>query len=169
MNIILIGMRGSGKTTIGKMLAKKLDKQFIETDNLIEKKAKLATSEIVNKLGWRKFRDLEQAVISKISNSNNSVIATGGGAVLRKNNIDTLTKNGYFVLLLARVDTMLNRIGNDSNRPFLTGSKSRRVDVEITLEKREALYRKVADLIVDTDKNTPADIAKYILTKVKRL
>lgn len=166
MKIILIGMRGTGKTTVGKILAKKLTKQFIETDKLIEKMAKLTTSEIVNKLGWEKFRDLEEDVISEISNSNNSVIATGGGAVLRKNNINALGKNGYFVLLLASVDTMLNRIGDYFNRPFLTDSNSRKDDIEKTLRERGSLYKKVADYIIDTEGKTPDDIVKQILTKV---
>ena len=162
-------MRGTGKTTVGKILAKKLKRRFIETDNLIEKKTNLTTSEIVNKFGWKKFRDLEQDVISEISCSSNAVISTGGGVILRQKNVDALGSNGYFFLLVASVDDMFNRIGDDSNRPFLTDNKSRKEDLKKTLDERSSLYRKVADYIIDTEKKAPEDIAKDVLTKVKRL
>lgn len=168
MNIVLIGMRGSGKTTIGKILAKKLGKKFIEMDELIVKKAKMTTPEIVEKFGWDKFRDLEEQVATNVSKLKNIVNATGGGVILRERNIKNLKKNGIVFWLQVDVDTLLKRIGDDPNRPSLTENKDRRTDMEITLKERRHLYKKAANFTVDTENKSVYQVVEEIIKFLKK-
>lgn len=166
MNIILIGMRGSGKTTIGKLLAKKLNCSFIETDERIEKKVKKTIASFVSEKGWNSFRNIEAEIIQTLAGAKNSVIATGGGAVLSNENISILKTLGKILYLDAPARLLLERIGNDSKRPFLTQSKTRREDIERTLKSRADMYKNVADYRIDASR-TESEIMKNILSKMK--
>lgn len=161
MNIVLIGMRGSGKTTIGKLLAKRLGKQFIEMDELIVQKVGHSIPEIVNRYGWEKFRDVEQEITREVAGWDNVVNATGGGVVTREENIRQLKKKGKLVWLKANTDTLLRRVGNDQSRPSLTG-KSQREDMEAVLADRSPIYEQVADFIIDTEDKMPEEVAEII-------
>jgi len=161
MNIVLIGMRGSGKTTIGKLLAKRLGKQFIEMDELIVQRLGQSIPEIVQRYGWQKFRDVEEEITREVAGWDNVVNATGGGVVTREENIRELKQKGKLVWLKANTDTLLRRIGNDQSRPSLTG-KSPREDMEAVLADRSPIYQRVADFIVDTEGKMPEEIAKAI-------
>jgi shikimate dehydrogenase len=161
MNIVLIGMRGSGKTAVGKVLSQKLGRELIEMDELIVSKAGLSIPEIVKEHGWEKFRDLEAEITAEVAKRDNIVNATGGGIVVREPNVSRLKQNGLVVWLTASVDALLNRIGDDESRPLLKG-KTRREDLEITLAERTPLYQKAADIIIDTEGKTPEAIAKTI-------
>jgi len=161
MNIVLIGMRGSGKTTIGKLLAKRLGKQFIEMDELIVQRLGQSIPEIVNRYGWQKFRDVEEEITREVAGLDNVVNATGGGVVTREENIRELKQKGKLVWLKANTDTLLRRIGNDQSRPSLTG-KSQREDMEAVLAERSPIYERVADFIVDTEGKMPEELAEAI-------
>ncbi len=161
MNIVLIGMRGSGKTTIGKLLAKRLGKQFIEMDELIVQRLGQSIPEIVQRYGWQKFRDVEEEITREVAGWDNVVNATGGGVVTREENIRELKKKGKLVWLKANTNTLLRRIGNDQSRPSLTG-KSPREDMEAVLAERSPIYQRVADFIVDTEGKMPEEIAEAI-------
>ena len=161
MNIVLIGMRGSGKTTIGKLLAKRLGKQFIEMDELIVQRLGQSIPEIVNRYGWEKFRDVEEEITREVAGWDNVVNATGGGVVTREKNVLELKKKGKLVWLKANIDTLLRRIGNDQSRPSLTG-RSQRGDMEAVLAERRPIYQRVADFIVDTEGKTPEEVAEAI-------
>ena len=161
MNIVLIGMRGSGKTTIGKLLAKRLGKRFIEMDELIVQRLGQSIPEIVNRYGWEKFRDVEEEITREVAGWDNVVNATGGGVVTREENIRELKQKGKLVWLKANTDTLLRRIGNDQSRPSLTG-KSPREDMEAVLAERSPIYQRVADFIVDTEGKMPEEIAEAI-------
>lgn len=161
MNIVLIGMRGSGKTTIGKLLAKRLGKQFIEMDELIVQRLGQSIPEIVNRYGWQKFRDVEEEITREVAGWDNVVNATGGGVVTREENIRELKQKGKLVWLKANTDTLLRRIGNDQSRPSLTG-KSPREDMEAVLAERSPIYQRVADFIVDTEGKMPEEVAEAI-------
>lgn len=161
MNIVLIGMRGSGKTTIGKLLAKRLGKQFIEMDELIVQRLGQSIPEIVQRYGWQKFRDVEEEITREVAGWDNVVNATGGGVVTREENIRELKQKGKLVWLKANTDTLLRRIGNDQSRPSLTG-KSPREDMEAVLAERSPIYQRVADFIVDTEGKMPEEIAEAI-------
>ncbi len=161
MNIVLIGMRGSGKTIIGKLLAKRLGKQFIEMDELIVQRLGQSIPEIVQRYGWGKFRDTEEEITREVAGLDNVVNATGGGVVTREENIRELKKKGKLVWLKADTDTLLKRIGNSQSRPSLTG-KSQREDMEAVMAERSPIYQRAADFIVDTENKTPEEIAEVI-------
>jgi shikimate kinase len=166
MNIVLIGMRGCGKTTIGKLLAERLGKQFIEMDELIVQQAGLSIPDIVDRYGWQKFRDMEGEVTREVSRLDNVVNATGGGVVTREENVRELRRRGKLVWLKASTDTLLKRIGNDQYRPSLTG-RSQREDMEVVLAERRPIYERVADFIIDTEGKLPEEVAEAI-TKLYR-
>ena len=161
MNIVLIGMRGSGKTAVGKILAQRLGRDFVELDELIVRKAGMSIPEIVAQHGWDRFRDLEEEVVAEVAQRDNIVSATGGGVIIREQNVSRLKQNGLLVWLTAGVDTLLQRIGDDESRPLLKG-KTRREDLEITLAERQQLYQKAADITIDTENRTPEAVAETI-------
>jgi len=161
MNIVLIGMRGSGKTAVGKILAKKLSRELIEMDELIVRKAGLSIPKIVSQHGWERFRDIEEEITAEVAKRDNIVNATGGGVVVREPNIIKLKQSGLLVWLTASVDTLSKRIGKDDSRPLLKG-KTRREDLKITLAERQPLYQKAADITIDTENKTPEAVADII-------
>jgi len=162
MNIVLIGMRGSGKTTIGKLLAKRLGKQFIEMDELIVQRLGQSIPDIVQRYGWEKFRDTEEEITREVAGLDNVVNATGGGVVTREENIRELKKKGKLVWLKADTDTLLRRIDNSQSRPSLTG-KSPREDMEAVMAERSPIYQRAADFIVDTEGKQPEEIVDAIV------
>ena len=166
MNIVLIGMRGSGKTSVGKILAQKLGRELIEMDELITRKAGLSIPEIVAQYGWERFRDIEEEITTEVARRDNIINATGGGVVTSEQNIIKLKKNGLLVWLTASVDTLLQRIGEDTTRPLLKG-KTQREDMEITLAERKPLYRKAADITIDTEDKTPEAVADLVISQLK--
>jgi shikimate dehydrogenase len=168
MNIVLIGMRGSGKTTVGRILARRLGRELIEMDELIARKAGLSIAKIVQKYGWEKFRDIEEEVTSEVAERDNIINASGGGVVTREQNMAKLKKNGVAVWLKASVDTLLERLGEDSPRPLLAG-KTQQEDMEITLKQRKELYHKAADFMVDTENKKPEEVAEAIIKSLKKL
>jgi shikimate dehydrogenase len=161
MNIVLIGMRGSGKTAVGKVLARKLGRELVEMDELVAQRAGLAIPEIVANYGWEGFREIEAEVAAELAERDNIINATGGGVVVREPNVSRLKQNGLLVWLTAGVDSLLQRIGDDESRPLLKG-KTRREDVEIALAERQPLYQKAADITIDTENKTPEAIADTI-------
>jgi shikimate kinase len=163
MNIVLIGMRGSGKTTVGKILAQKMGREFVEMDELITRKAGFSIPEIVARHGWGKFRDIEEEITADIAGQNNIINASGGGVVTRENNIIKLKKSGVMVWLQAGVDTLVNRTGEDTGRPPLVEGRTRREDMEITLKERRPLYQQAADLTVNTENKTPEEVADLVI------
>jgi shikimate kinase len=167
MNIVLIGLRGSGKTTVGRILAQRLGRELVETDELVARKAGLSIAEIVTKHGWGRFRELEGEVTSRVARLDNVINASGGGVVTREKNIARLKKKGVLVWLKAGVDTLFERTGEDSQRPPLAGGRTAREDMEITYKEREALYRQAADLSVDTENKAPEEVAEAIINQLK--
>ncbi len=169
MNIVLIGIRGSGKTTVGEILAGKLGRDFVEMDELIAQKAGLTIPEIVAKNGWGKFRDIEEEITSEVAGRDNIINASGGGVVTREKNISQLKETGLVVWLQASVDTLLKRLGEDTERPPLVSGRSRRGDIEITLAERKPLYQKAADLAIDTENKTPEEVAEAIIKLLTKI
>jgi shikimate dehydrogenase len=168
MNIVLIGMRGSGKTTVGRILARKLDRELVEMDELIAQKVGLSIAGIVEKYGWGKFRDIEEKITDEVAARDNIINASGGGVVTREQNIMKLKENGITVWLKASVDTLLARIGEDSERPLLVG-KTRQEDVKITLNERMPLCQKAADLAIDTENKTAEEVAGDLIQSLKKI
>jgi shikimate kinase len=172
-NLVLIGMRGTGKTAIGKILAKFLDFEFFDVDSEIEKSKGANIAEIVTKKGWPYFRNLEAAVTKKFAAEKNLVISTGGGVVLKSENIANLKKNGVVIFIHAPLEILSRRVARNANRPSLTGAKP--VDeLEKIWADREKFYRAAADVEVFFDfetKNKKTDLlrkSKLILQAVKK-
>lgn len=162
MRIILLGMRGSGKSAVGKILSRKLGWKYIETDALIEKEAGLNISQLVSRFGWQKFRRLEARVIQRLKNVDRAVIATGGGVVLSEKNMRTLKNNSLAIWLQASIKTLTQRCQGDVNRPFLTENKSLMEDLVETLRKRKKLYNKYADFSVNNENKSAIQSVKEI-------
>lgn len=137
-NIILIGMPGCGKTTIGKALGEGLERKFIDTDCLIEEKIGITISEFFKKYGEEKFRQIESEVIKDLSKLQGCVIATGGGVVLNEQNMYSLKANGKIIL----INRDLDKIIIDDNRPLLKNKS----DLKKIYEKRYNIYKKECDL-----------------------
>lgn len=166
-NIILIGMRGSGKTTVAKLLSQKLNKQCIDLDELIVNKVGLTIPEIVQNYGWDFFRDKESEVAKEISSSNGKVVSTGGGVVTRLQNVDALKKNGIFIYLNTSVETLLKRVGKNLDRPALTDKRNFREEMKEILKQRNHQYIKVADEVIDTNHLNPMEVTEKIMSKLK--
>lgn len=166
MNIILIGMRGSGKTTIGKLLSEKLNKTFYDLDTLLALKENMPISKIVEKQGWDYFRDQESEIVEKIFQETNAVISTGGGVILRQKNIAALGKNGTFIFLKASVSEITKRINKGKNRPSLTGKKSFIEELEDIWNERKQLYNQTANIIIETDNKTFDEITHEIMQQL---
>lgn len=145
-NLALIGMMGSGKTTLGKMLSEKMCLDYCCSDDYIENKQKRSISEIFEKDGEDYFRKIEIEAIQEISQKNNIVVATGGGIVLNKENMDNLRKNGFIIIFLNR---NINKILEDisiENRPLIKDDVHK---LEKIFNNREFLYKKYSDIIIN--------------------
>ena len=163
MNLVLIGYRGTGKSTVGKILARKLGRTVVSTDAEIVKRANLSVPDIVKQFGWDHFRDLESAVCRDVAAQDQLIIDTGGGAILRPENVEALRKTGTLIWLTATVDTITRRIGGDTQRPSLTGTKSFTDEIREVLNERTPKYEAAAAHVVSTDGISSAQVADRIL------
>ncbi len=162
-NIVLIGMRGSGKTTVGMILAGRLHREFIPMDALIVYEAGKTIPKIVEEEGWERFREIEAQVTQKVSRLQGTINATGGGVILNPENVTALRATGVVFWLNVSIENTLQRIGEDPNRPSLTGKASREDDMLATFHEREPLYRNAAHHIINTDSKTQKEIAEEIV------
>ncbi len=154
-NIVLTGMRGSGKTRIGMEIAKMLKRQFIDLDEYIVEQAGRSIPEIVREGGWPAFRKLEKEACCATSKIKGAIIATGGGAVLYKENVDCLKENGYIVLLTVDTKELILRLKHSKNRPPLkSNGKSFLDELEEVWQERKKIYMDSADMLYDASKNT---------------
>ncbi len=161
-NIILIGMMGSGKTTVSKELSKVLpDYKLVDIDNEIEKSTQKKISEIFLKHGEHFFRMLESDKIRKFSQNTNQIISAGGGAFEDEQNRKILFECGTVIYLKATAEEIYNRIKNETHRPLLKRNFSLE-KIQNIMEKREKNYQK-ANHIIDTTGKTPYNIVKEIL------
>ncbi len=163
MNIVLIGYRGTGKSSVGKLLAERSGRTLISTDAEVVRRAGHSIPDIVKQHGWDHFRDLESEVCRDLAGKDQLVIDTGGGAILRQANVDRLKTNGMLFWLTAEVATIGRRIGRDTQRPSLTGAKSFTEEIEDVLRERTPAYRAAADHIIATDSRTVGEIADTVL------
>lgn len=168
MNIVLIGYRGTGKSTVGKRLAARLGRELVSTDAEIVKRAKRTIPEIVAQEGWEYFRDLEADVCRELTVRDQLVIDTGGGAILRAQNVEVLKKSGRLFWLTASVETIVNRIGGDNQRPSLTGTKSFVDEIQDVLREREPKYQAAADYVIATDDRTIDQLVEALLALLPR-
>jgi shikimate kinase len=166
VNIVLIGYRGTGKSTVGRQLAARLGRVLVSTDAEIVKRAQRTIPEIVAQQGWEYFRDLESEICREVASRDQLVIDTGGGAILRAQNVEALKKNGTLFWLEASVGTITKRIGRDTQRPSLTGTKSFVDEIQDVLRERTPTYQAAADHVITTDNRSINQLVEAILTLV---
>lgn len=166
MNIVLIGYRGAGKSAVGRRLAARLGRTLVSTDAEIVKRAHRSIPEIVAQNGWDYFRDLESDICRELANRDLLVIDTGGGAILRAHNVEVLKKNGTVFWLEASVGTITKRIGGDTHRPSLTGTKSFVDEIQDVLRERTPKYQAAADHVIRTDDQPIDQLVETLLTLV---
>ncbi|OQW33112.1 MAG: shikimate kinase [Nitrospira sp. SG-bin1] len=166
MNVVLIGYRGTGKSTVGKILAARLGRVLVSTDAEIVKFVGQSIPEIVETNGWEYFRELETKVCQELSGRIGLVIDTGGGAILRPRNVEVLKETGKLFWLTASVNTIAKRIGQDSQRPSLTGSKSFVDEIEDVLCERTPKYEAAADYVIETDEKSVTQVTDEILARL---
>lgn len=161
-HVILIGFMGCGKSSVGKELAGELDVPFLDTDEMIEKQTGRKISEIFRESGETYFRELEtQALRQLLDSGSRKVIAVGGGLPVRPENRTYLKKLGTTVYLLARPETLVERLKGDDTRPLLQGGELRQ-KIEQLMNDREEIYLSVADISVATDGKTICEIAQEV-------
>ena len=166
MNIVLIGYRRTGKSTVGRLLAARLGRELVSTDAEIVKRAKRKIPEIVTQEGWEYFRNLESDICRELASRDRLVIDTGGGAILRTQNVEALKKNGVVFWLTASVETITRRIGGNNQRPSLSGTKSFVDEIQDVLRERTPKYQAAADHTIATDDRSINQLIETLLTLV---
>jgi shikimate kinase len=165
-SIVLIGMMGTGKSVVGKVLEEKTGLHRFDTDEIISSRLDIPIDEIFARQGESRFRDLETETLRSISPDEPAIIVTGGGIVSRAANIDLLRQLGTVVWLDADQKTLRARIRQLSNRPLLRTPNPGATLSEL-LAAREPLYRRTADLRVDVSQKNTQEIAELILENIK--
>ena len=165
-NLFLTGMMGSGKSTVGGLIAKKTGWKFLDTDEFIEQRAGMPVAKIFEKKGEAEFRNLEHQTIKRVSEAQHQVVALGGGALILESNQILVSKSGTLVYLSAKVETLLERLGTDlSARPLLKDENEAGIKAKVSqlLHNREAIYM-LARFKVSTDGKTPEEVANEIIS-----
>ncbi len=168
MNLVLIGYRGTGKSRVAPLLGARLQWPWFDADDQIERCAGRSIARIFDEQGQRAFRDWETKVVADLAQRPRCVLALGGGAVLRAENREAIAGQGRVVWLTASPDTIFQRIQADadsaSRRPNLTAAGGI-TEIIATLEARNPVYRQCAQMVVDTEDKTPAEVADAILAQ----
>ena len=167
-NIFLVGLMGAGKTTIGKLLAKRLKKTFIDCDHELEHRTGVKIPLIFELEGEAGFREREAALIKELTQRQDLVLATGGGVVLRKDNRDALAQNGTVIYLNAKVEDLWLRTQHDKNRPLL-----QTVDPQAKLyelfAQRDPLYREIADIVITSGQQNVQHAAREVERRLREI
>ena len=149
-NIVLVGPMGSGKTTIGRRLARELNQDFFDTDDEIIVKTGVTIDHIFDIEGEDGFRERESKILENLCRMSNIILATGGGIVILTKNREILKNTGLVVYLYSSVDQLLRRTAKSKTRPLLENSADRRKTITELVDARDVYYREVASLVVDT-------------------
>jgi shikimate kinase len=166
MNLVLVGYRGTGKTSVGRLLAAELHRPFLDSDERVKAAAGKSVQEMVAEKGWDFFRREEKRIIAELSGEDGCVVALGGGAVMEEENVRNLRERGLFIWLTAGAETIAGRLnrdaGNREQRPSLTG-KDPDEEIKSLLKAREPFYAKIADCRIDTSERSIAEVAAEVL------
>jgi len=165
-NVFLVGMMGAGKTTAGRLMARRLKREFLDTDHEIERRCGVKVPVIFEFEGEAGFRQREAVVIAELTAREDVVLATGGGAVLDEANRRHLAARGTVVYLHAPPPALYERVRQDRNRPLLATA-----DPQARLQElyavRDPLYREIADIVVDTGRQSVQNLARQLLARLK--
>ncbi|HAF02510.1 MAG TPA: shikimate kinase [Spartobacteria bacterium] len=165
-SIVLIGMMGAGKSSVGRCLQRRTGLSRFDTDEMAATKLGMSIPEIFSKFGEEKFREIETQTLRELDPAKAMIIVTGGGIVLRDENVDLLKRLGTIVWLEAREETLFERASRRGNRPLLETENPRKTLSEM-LRARSPLYAKVADIRVDTSALSHDEVADAILSKIE--
>ena len=163
MNLVFVGFMGVGKTIVGKGVAKRLAWPFIDTDLLIEEALAMSVPQIFTQHGETVFRQVERDVVARVVQQTRCVIATGGGVVLDRQNVDALKRHGLLIHLSLSPQTIFHRIGHESHRPLLWTDRPQQT-LESLFQERERLYRACSDLTIDRNGLGVDETVEKILT-----
>jgi shikimate kinase len=166
-NLVLIGFMGSGKSSVGRELARRWGYRFIDTDAMIRHKYDLAIPDIFTKFGEPFFREAEYQALARLQGIGSTVIATGGGIVTQPRNLPLLRTLGPVIWLSADQTTIVDRVGKSTHRPMLN-QKNPDESVTRLLAERAPLYRKAADLLIETSGLTHREVADRIVLGLDR-
>ena len=164
-NIYLVGLMGSGKTTLGKILSKKIDKQFYDSDQVIEEKLGVDVPIIFEYEGEAGFREREKDILKELVGIQNIVLATGGGIILSKSNRDLLAKNGIVIYLKSNQKDLILRMKNDKTRPLLKNGNIEEI-IKKLCKEREPLYEEIADFEIMTKNKRIHEIVNEIMSVI---
>ncbi|MFA6991863.1 MAG: shikimate kinase [Candidatus Gracilibacteria bacterium] len=157
MKIVLIGLRGSGKSKIGRLLSEKLGLPLLDLDNEIEKSENHTISAMVATSGWAYFREVEKKIVRKFADTKNVIISPGGGAIIDPENRTFLKKDATVIYLKRLPSECYEWIKSKKNRPSLTGEKDVLRDLKLVYEKRKPVYEKAADIIIERTEDLEKD------------
>jgi len=163
--IVLVGLMGAGKTSVGRLLAKRLDLEFIDADDEIEQAAQCSIEQIFESHGEAEFRDGERRVIARLLTGPTHVLATGGGAFMRKETRDAIRGRGISVWLRADLDLLLRRVSRRKNRPLLRNENPRQT-LEKLIKERYPVYAD-ADIVVDSGDRPPGTIVDNVIESIE--
>ena len=168
-NIVLVGLMGSGKTTVGRRLAHELNQDFFDTDHEIIDKTGVNIDYIFDIEGEEGFRERESKILENLCQMSNIILATGGGIVILPRNREILKNSGLVVYLCSSVDQLLNRTAKSKTRPLLVNSSDRRKTIIDLLEARDAYYREVASYVVDTTGKKLHEVVNIIIREAENV
>ena len=166
-NLFLIGLMGAGKSTIGKQLARELDKDFLDSDSEIENRTGVSIDVIFDIEGEQGFRRRETGMLRELVEKRGIVLATGGGAVLAAENQQLLKGNGWIIYLRAAAEHLAGRVRLDRRRPLLQ-SGDKLAKIRDLLAQREPIYRQLADTVVETNNRSVPSVVREISRIVKQ-
>lgn len=167
-NIVLIGFMGSGKSSIGRLVAGQLGFNFVDTDALVVEKAGMEISAIFKEHGEAYFRDLESSVLASLAGREYCVISTGGGIILRPDNRALLHQLGLVVLLMANEEVLFERVSRNTRRPLLQ-TENPRETLHTMLASRRSLYEEASQYTLDTSEMEHREAAAAVLTEARRV
>lgn len=166
-NVAIIGFMGSGKTTIGKLLAERLDYIFIDLDRLVEIAEDKTIKDIFNESGEGYFREIESSITRKIINNKKCVFACGGGIILKKENMDKITDNCDIVYLKISEKEAFSRLIESTERPLIP-EKEKEKEISDIFKKRKELYSKYGEIVIDNENILPEEAVNIIIEKLKK-
>lgn len=166
-NVFLVGLMGAGKTTVGRALARKVGKEFHDSDQEIEARTGVRVSLIFEIEGEPGFRRREAETVERLTGLDNIVLATGGGAVLDASNRAFLASRGCVIYLHARPAELAKRLGRDHTRPLLQGIEPK-TRLEDLYQRRDALYREIADIVMETGRQSAQVLTEQLVERLER-
>ena len=167
-NIFLIGLMGSGKTTIGRILSKTLNKKFYDSDHVVEEKTGVKVPLIFEYEGEIGFRKREESVLKDLVCHKDIILATGGGVILSKNNCKLLADNGHVVYLKSNCEDLVARMAGDQSRPLLQEGDLKET-LESLFEFRDPMYASISDYIIETAGKRAKEVSNEIESFIKKL